>query len=415
MKTDNLLLISTLICILCGSCQKIDRNHIDPRPQVNFAGDQISYTISKVGDALEIPVKLQVAPKSEVKVRYELTGPLANDEYIATPEVLTFSQDKTSATIRITNNSHQKSNTDMLLSITEVPNGYREGLINYLTIVFGGSPIAVFGERRATMNRTGLIPIQLKDIKGGWFRATSDLEIQVKVDPEQSTAIEGEHFKIRTTDNPIVKKRNRSTTLLLDRLKYDPNHNKICLKIIPRAGIAIDELDSKCIVTIEPQDASGTWKYKSFNLDDFSWMEDAKYPPINGEDGDFLKVQKVNDTTYNFLFELKSSLKHYFTQSTTTAVFSREFITQEGNGDHLVEFTINGINENISPNFRTIRPGVVGLQVGKQADGKRTLTLYVYDMIPKEYFTEAYNTMKDGNSAKYPLADYPAKYTFVEE
>lgn len=413
MKTDNLFLITALICILCGSCQKIERNHVDPRPQVNFSGDQISYSISKVGDAIEIPVKLQVAPKSEVKVRYELTGPLGKDEYIATPEVLTFSQDKTSEIIRITNNSHQKSNTDMLLSITEVPTGYREGLINYLTIVFGGSPIAVFGERRTTMNRTGIIPIHLKDIKGGWFRATSDLEIQVKVDPEQSTAIEGEHFRLRTT-NPIVKKRDRSTTLLVDRLKYDPNHNKICLKIIPRAGIAIDELYSRCIVTIVPQDISGTWKYKSFNIDDFSWMEDPNYPPIKGEDGDFLKVQKVDDTTYSFHFELKGSLKYYFTQSPTTAVFSREFITQEGHGDHLVEFTINGINENISPNFQTVRSGVIGLRLGKQADGKRVLTLYVYDMNPKEYFFESYSYMKE-SPTKYPMADYPARYTFVEE
>lgn len=413
MKKNTLLVLSALVGILVG-CQNIERNSTDPRPQINFSGAQISYAIPDVGKSIKIPIKLESAPTSEIGVTCELTGPLGKDEYKVTPEVVTFTPTKTSDTVYVTNLSHQKSNIEMLLSILKVPDGYREGLINYVTIEFGGSPIALFSGRQLTMNRTGIAEIVLKDINGKWFYSPGETEIQVKVDTERSTAIEGEHFKLNPGNTVTVKKRKKSATLNVERLKYDPNHNKICLEIVPRSGVAVDELDSKCVLTIEPQDISGTWKYKSFNIGDFSWVEDSKYPPIKGEDGDFLKVQKVDDTTYNFHFELEGSLKHYFTQSTTTAVYSREFITQEGYGDRLVEFTIDGINENISPNFQTIRSGVIGLQVGKQADGKRILVLYVYDMKPKEYFSESYKMMNDF-STKYPLADYPARYTFVEE
>lgn len=411
MKKNTLLVLSALVGILVG-CQNIERNSTDPRPQINFSGAQISYAIPDVGKSIKIPIKLESAPTSEIGVTCELTGPLGKDEYKVTPEVVTFTPTKTSDTVYVTNLSHQKSNIEMLLSILKVPDGYREGLINYVTIEFGGSPIALFSGRQLTMNRTGIAEIVLKDINGKWFYSPGETEIQVKVDTERSTAIEGEHFKLNPGNTVTVKKRNKSATLNVERLKYDPNHNKICLEIVPRSGVAVDEVDSKCVLTIEPQDMSGTWKYKSFsNKSDFDWFETA--PAIEGQEDDAIVITKRDDATYDIDFQINGTLRHYFTKD-TPAVFKREFINDGGMGEHITEFTLEGINENISPNFQSIRSGVVGFGLGKQEDGKRVLTVYVYDMMPKEYFRGTYDIMADGVT-EFPILGFAPRYIFVEE
>lgn len=413
MKNTTILLLLLGLVYALAACQKIDRNKVDPRPQVYFSGKDIAYTIP-VGEVVKVPIKLQSKPSSEVQVSYELTGALSKEEYEITPSVLTYSPSKLTDTLFITNNSHQKSNMEMLLSILEVPNGYREGLINFVTVQFGGSPIAKFSARRLAMNRTGIVGIQLRDINSKRFYAPSDMKVRVKIDKERSTAIEGEHFKLREGASIDIKKRHADANLLIDRLKYDPQHNQIFLEIIPAAGVAIDEVDSKVVLTIEkPLDMSGTWLYKSFNLGDFSWAEPDKYAPIVGEEGDVITIKKLDDKTYHLDFKLKGSLRHYFTKD-TPAVFRDEFRLDGGYGPKITEFAVEGINESISPNFQTIRDGVISFELGKQKDGKRTLLIYVYDMKPKEYFAKSYSYMDDGTT-KYPMLGYAAKYLFVEQ
>lgn len=406
------LLAMPFLLLSFSSCQKLKKGEVDPRPQVYFEG--ASFAVTK-GETIKVPVKLQHAPKGEVKVEYAISS--ANpevkfEEYSITPEVLTFTPTRDTDTLYIKNETKQKEANDMILSLKSVPEGYREGLVNYVFVNFLGSSsfFVTFASEGAELNRSAGITLMLKNERGFNARAPKDMTFAIEVDHQRSTAVEGVHFELPKGKEVVIKQRNRNASTVIQALKHEKGHTKIVLNLVPATGTQLGQYTTM-IIEMSEIDFSGTWHFQKFaNEDSFSWFEKADLL-ITGAEGDKVTISQISADELMFKFDIAGTLKQ-IVPAKSKGTYVREFSNMNGDfSAPMTVYSLENINVFASDKDQKKRSAQVGLTIIKGDGDEKLLHISFFDLEPIGYFKESYTLFNDG-SIEFPLLYTAPRYIF---
>lgn len=411
MKKLLILLPSLLIALT--SCDSIKRGEVDARPQVYFDGT--SFVISK-DEIVKIPVKLQEAPSGNVEVSYKLSSidkEISFEEFTTTPEVLSFTPTRKTDTIFLQSNTTQKESVNMILALNQIPDGYREGLVNYVTLNFLGSSsfFISFASETEYLNRMCDVTLNLLNDRNRAQRALKELSYTIEVDHQRSSAVEGVHFDFPEGKEVSFKVRDRNASVPIRMLKHEVGREKIILNLIPVTGTQLGRIATMNIV-IKPIDFSGKWNFESFeNGDMFSWMEDMTLE-ITGAEGDNIVITPSGADELNFEFNISGTLKQIL-PAKSKGTFVREFRNVMGDfSEPLTVYQIENINVAASPNEQVLKTAQVGFTIVKEDDGTETLHISFFDLKPVGFFKEVYGIFDDGTYGDFPLLGTAPRYTF---
>lgn len=200
-----------------------------------------------------------------------------------------------------------------------VPDGFKAGKYTSSTITLSDKiGYATFSSKKAVMTDELTLPINLYNAEGSVCRVEAATEIEVSVNSEKSTAVEGTNFKFSNGAKATVEAGQSSGNLTLEMVgDLDEDHNTIVLDL--KSGAKFGEGQ---YTQITVQIAGQTWKLLSGKwvikeivdtkqnfIDNMGETEEgmAGFPEFNKDDSFTLNFE-----TGEFIPDFKSTLKNYF-------------------------------------------------------------------------------------------------------
>ncbi len=200
-----------------------------------------------------------------------------------------------------------------------VPDGFKAGKYSSSTITLSDKIGYVsFSSKKAVMTDGLTIPVNIYNAEGSVCRVETATEIEVSVNTEKSTAVEGTNFKFSNGAKATVDAGKNSGNIALEMVgDLDESHNTIVLDLKNGAKFGEGQYTQ---ITVQIAGSawkllSGKWVIKEIvdSLQEFYdyAMETAEsmagYPAFNQNDSFTLNFE-----TGEFIPDFKSSLKNYF-------------------------------------------------------------------------------------------------------
>lgn len=267
------------------------------------------------------------------------------------------------------------------------------------------------------------VTIQLVDGQGSELTVESASTVEVEIDEEKSTAVEGEHFEFEIEEGAalgaFIDAGKNNGTFKINYLKKEEGHDKLVLKIketsqfstgqyaemeIDIAGPDWDNISGKWVmneVVSKKEDYTSYW-YTDFTFDEF--------PELNTDDA--ITIDTDNGTV---IPEFQSTFKNYFIGESNmkNAGEYREFHNDNSNMYNTITLQLlelDNINRYFSSSdFSEDKVALVGVRIIQDEAGNDLLDMYVIDYEPHAFLKE----LEIYKNPEKPVMDFSGAYLNV--
>ena len=248
---------------------------------------------------------------------------------------------------------------------------------------------ATFRTQSAILTSSATLYIDLYDINADYKRVEREAFVEVEVDTEKSTAVEGTHFSFEGEKGVRFDVGEFGASLSLKFLSLEEGHDKIVLKIkdsdafglgtYPEIEISIlgsswDKLSGKWVMNelLTESDFFSMWGI-DLTLDGF--------PEFNAED-----AVTIDTENGKFIPDFKSSFKYYFTENESNITQGNE---EEYTLDYLIGsvslqvLELDNINRYFTPDEQSEdKVALVGVRIIQDENNQELLDMYLFDYNP---------------------------------
>ena len=298
-------------------------------------------------------------------------------------------------TVTLTNEISVEEKT-ITATIVE-PDGFNKGqypMCQYTIGEFLG--YVSFKSALADLTFTLEIAAQIYDKAGLLTQASQNVELELEVDTENSTAVEGTHFEFVDSEKKLVISEGKSEgTTSVRSLLYDPDHSTIVLTIKENDKFLIGQTAKLTVNILSPDwsQFSGEWVMNEVvttaEVLDSYWYGSCTYnglPEFNSAD----RVT-IDFTDKKFIPSFESTLSNYF-------IGDSNIITHENynlkTSDWTTEIEVRLIElDNInryfsSSEFSEDKNALVGIRLITDDSGQELLDMYIIDHNSRTFMKE---------------------------
>lgn len=248
------------------------------------------------------------------------------------------------------------------------------------------------------------------------FKSEIPVMLEVEVDTEQSTAIEGKHFSFPNGKRITIPVGKDKAAVRLKLLKEEKDKGKIVLRVkAPAKNYKVGNFDESTVQVYVTsfENLTGDWRYVAFANYDYTVTntvnmgDDPSTLPKNNSSSDVLKFENDNLTV-----SLTGDIKNYFRD--TKLVKKGEIVEvllEEPGYPRVSMMLVDGL-ANVPFSARNIeeRKAEIGLNL-RIINGKEYLDVTVRDYEPIDFLLETYDTVKDWGMTP-AMQFYPLRYRF---
>ena len=347
----------------------------DDEPQVTLP--QISVERSHYNLAtgsIEVGIKADVAPAADITVPVKIAGTASTSAYALSASQFVIKAGETSSSITISRVGEPGENNETFTINLEQGSGYTLGLTNYIeiTLLSKYGYIMSFDVNEARLNEADEYGITLYNTDGSQYKPAGSETVQVEVDTENSTAVEGVNFKF--TDSNVVTFSNKARgTFGIEVIKAEEGKDKLVLRLAEKAGFASGSNPTMTITVAGQDNFAGTWAFPSSiaNIENLamwgSFLEIDNAPVCSSEDQITLAG---GPDEYTFTPNIKGDFKNYFGTSSQTVRYDKiveknfqEIMAANGRNVKVSQLLFPGMNVKFSATESSIREAKVSFRI----------------------------------------------------
>lgn len=285
----------------------------------------------------------------------------------------------------------------------EIPNGFKAG--QYPVCAFSLDKVGYlsFDSKNADLKQSCTLTVNIVDENGKNKKLETADKINITVDVENSTAIEGTNFEFDGEKAVTIDagKSSGSTTIRIIG-DTDNDHNKLILKLdlgekynagqnitctVNILGSDLKKMEGKWVINelITDKDWMATENY----LADMGYdLEEqlGKYPEFNSEDT--ITFDLANNI---FTPSFKSDFKNYFTGTSAIEPAGEVIFREMTTKNNIEMFRLDNINRYFSSTQTSKdKTALVGMNIITD-DNKELLVIYIIDYEPKDFCNFLYD------------------------
>lgn len=293
----------------------------------------------------------------------------------------------TTITVTPTESGAEKSVTATL----SAPSGFVLGQIPMCQVEMEGFVgWASFASATDVLKGSLDITVGLYDNEGSSLRPETAQTVEIEVDTENSTAVEGEHFEFADgVKGVFIDAGKMNGILTINCIKVEDGHDKIVLKIKESSRFYEGQTGTMTITIAGPDwnKISGKWVMNELltESDFFSmWGIDLTldgFPEFNAED-----AVTIDTENGKFIPDFKSTFKYYFTEneSNITRGNEEEYMLDYLTGSIILqELELDNINRYFTPDEQSEdKVALVGVRIIQDENGQELLDMYLFDYNP---------------------------------
>ncbi|MDE6449829.1 MAG: hypothetical protein K2L41_07075 [Muribaculaceae bacterium] len=362
----------------------------DDEPQVTLP--QISVERSHYNLAtgsIEVGVKADVAPVADIIVPVKVAGTADASGYSLSASQFVIKAGETSSYITISRVGEPGENNETLTVNLEQGVGYTLGLTNYIevTLLSKHGYIMSFDESESRLNESNVYGVTLYKTDGSQYKPSGSETVQIEVDTENSTAVEGVNFKF--TDGNIVTFSNKARASFgIEVIKAEEGKDKLVLRLAEKAGFASGSNPTMTITVAGQDNFAGTWAFPSsiYNIDLFSsYGEDIESAP-KCSSADKITLAGGPDS-YTFTPAISGDFKNYFGTDSRTVKYDgivfKNFQELSGRQVPVSQLKFPGMNVKFSATASDVREAIVAFRL-ITVDNQEVLECTIDDWEPAE-------------------------------
>lgn len=410
-KLFGMFMIAGMISVF-SSCSDDDGPEVTI-PQISVERSHYNLATGEI----EVAIKADAAPASDITVPVKVAGTASADSYSLNPGQFVLKAGETRSVMTISRVGEPGEDNETLTINLEQGTGYTLGLTNYIeiTLLSKNGYIMSFEFSEARLNQSEEFGVTLSTISGSAYKPQAEETISIEVDEENSTAIQGEHFKFTNGNNISFLKTNRST-FGIELIKVEAGKDKLVLRLAEKAGYAYGS-NATLTVTLAGQDNfAGTWAFPS-DIDNSSaltmWGTNMDILPKSSS-ADKITLEGGPDE-YTFTPNISGEYKNYF----GTAVRKVKYDEPVGKNfqENMAAYARNvifsqlifpDINVNFSAANTSLREAKVSLRI-ISVDNQEVLEMIVDDYEPSadafgyDIFSQGFGSFSGGTMDEMPL------------
>lgn len=343
--------------------------------------------------SIEVLIKADAAPATDIAIPVKVAGTAQIDEYTLSASQFVLKAGETRSSITVTRIEEKigEDNKTLVLNL-ERGEGYTLGLTNYaeITLLSKNGYIMTFEQSKVRVNVSDEFGVTLFTMGGVPYKPQSEETFTVEVDTENSTAVEGEHFKFTDGKTVKISKVNRGT-FTIEVLKAETDKDKLVLRLADKAGYACGSNSTMEITIAGKDNFSGTWAFPSniYNISLFSdYGEDTNAAPKSSS-ADRITFAGGPDE-YTFTPSISGDYKNYFGTETRTVKFDKmvgknfqEIMDKYGRNVQVAQLIFPNINVNFSAAASTVRDAKICFRL-IEVDNQEVLECTIDDWVPVE-------------------------------
>ena len=256
------------------------------------------------------------------------------------------------------------------------------------------------------------ITVGLYDNEGSSLRPETAQTVEIEVDTENSTAVEGEHFEFADgVKGVFIDAGKRNGILTINCIKVEDGHDKIVLKIKESSRFYEGQTGTMTITIAGPDwnKISGKWVMNEI-VTDVAYFQEVWNPEWFTVTYDGFPEFNENDSVTidtesgKFSPSFSSTFNTYFLGE-SNMTNDGDFYMRTGmeGGVQLQIIGLDNINRYFSPTETSEdKTALVGVQIITDSNGQELLDMYIIDYIPHAFMKE----LDDGNT--YDRENKPA-------
>lgn len=414
-KFNAIILAFLAVTVLFVSCSKDD--NLGVQATVGFA--QETFAIDVDNQATLKLVSSTPLTNGE-SVSFTVGGTLvAGQDYELSADQFVFANGSKEATVKVTL-LKELDETDLFeVNLNPIAFGALALSKASVGIQTGDVILYSFDKPNYTMNNTVSVALELSKVTGS-FTAEKAIAIQVDVDTELSTAVEGTHFSFTNGSVLTIPAGQNKGNIQLTLLKQEAGKDKIVLKLkslplVFKPGNY--DLASIIVFGSSFEKLEGSWKYVT--MANRTWWETN-----NAYMGDNMDLLPVNNTDKDILtfdesglkLSLTGDLKNYFREGPISYVKEEEEVLQETGGIRPPRVNIDLIKSLVNINFSATEKEEREAEVGYRVftdNGKEYLEVTIRDYEPTDFLQEIFNAFNQSWNTDVPLMkSMPLRFHF---
>lgn len=414
-KFNAIVLAILAVTVLFVSCSKDD--DLGVQATVGFA--QETFAIDVDNQATLKLVSSTPLTNGE-SVSFTIGGTLvAGQDYELSADQFVFANGSKEATVKVTL-LKELDETDLFeVNLNPIAFGALALSKASVGIQTGDIILYSFDKPNYTLNNTVSVALELSKVTGS-FTAENAIAIQVEVDTELSTAVEGTHFSFHNGSVLTIPAGQNKGNIQLSLLKQEAGKDKIVLKLkslplVFKPGNY--DLASIIVFGSSFEKLEGSWKYVT--MANRTWWETN-----NAYMGDNMDLLPVNNTDKDILtfdesglkLSLTGDLKNYFREGPISYVKEEEEVLQETGGIRPPRVNIDLIKSLVNINFSATEKEEREAEVGYRVftdNGKEYLEVTIRDYEPTDFLQEIFNAFNQSWNTDVPLMkSMPLRFHF---
>lgn len=417
MKNKFYTILVALVAVtgLFASCSKDDDSAT--LTTIGFAEERFSLDIE---NEATLRIVSTAAMSSGKTVPFTVTSNLVEGEdYELSTDKFTFAEGAREAQVTVTLLKDIADEDALEFSLNPVEFGTLG--LSKATIGMSNADVILytFDKPNYTMTNAVDVTLQLDKITGS-FTAEKAITIEVEVDTEQSTAVEGTHFSFANGNTITIPAGQSKGVVKLNLIKQEAGKDQITLRlrklpIVFKPG----NYDQTSVVVFGPsfEKLMGSWKFVAFTNTDFlelntSYMgDDPNNLPMNNTEKDILTFDEEG-----LKVSLTGDLKNYFREGKVTYIQELENYVLQERGLPATRVNLDVVQTPANVLFSATEENVRDANVGYRVfvddnDGKEYLEVTIHDYEPADFLKNTFATAKAWNEDPV-MYSYPLRFHF---
>lgn len=381
-KLLGMFMIAGMVSVL-PSCSDDDGPEVTI-PQISV--ERSHYNLAT--GSIEVSIKADAAPASDITIPVKVAGAASTDSYSLSANQFVLKAGETRSILTITREGEPGENNETLTINLEQGTGYTLGLTNYIevTLLSKNGYIMTFDDAEARLNESDQYSITLYQTNGSVYKPTAGETIEVEVDTENSTAVEGVNFKFTDGKAVSISNKNGKGSFGVEVIKAEEGKDILVLRLADKAGFACGT-NATLTITVAGQDNfAGTWAFPSsiYNIDLFSSYGENTDNAPKCSSADKITLAGGPDS-YTFTPAISGDFKNYFGTETRTVTYDKivfkNFQELRGRQVPVSQIKFPGMNVKFSATESNIREAVVAFRIIK-VDNQEVLECTIDDWEP---------------------------------
>ncbi len=381
-KLLGMFMIAGMVSVL-PSCSDDDGPEVTI-PQISVVRSHYNLATGSI----EVSIKADAAPSQDLSIPVKVAGTADADSYSLSANQFVLKAGETNSSLTITRKGEPGENNETMTLNLEQGTGYTLGLTNYIevTLLSKNGYIMSFNEAEARLNESDTYTITLFTTTGSVYKPAAGETVEVEVDTDNSTAVEGVNFKFTDGKTVSISSKNGKGSFSVEVIKAEPGKDKLVLRLAEKAGFACGTNATMTITVAGQDNFAGTWAFPSeiANIDLFSnYGENTDNAP---------KCSPADKITfaggpesYTFTPSISGDFKNYFGTDSRTVTYDKivfkNFQEAHGRQVPVSQLKFPGINSKFSATESKVREAVVAFRLTK-IDNKEVLECTIDDWEP---------------------------------